>query len=781
MAASKAISWRCQIPEFIPQCVQELILRNPLLSCPRDEEWERRRINIDKMELKLLTTVGSPQQFRKWLPMAVVKNGFYDVAGQYGVGLKDQKTEQKPGTNIEPLSAIPPPADWRERPWRFGEIRNNPNMPHLLILEELSQPLISLYAKMNELDPVHPLEIDMAMEELQVIFGMAKDDDPLAHPRPHQKSGWRQIKKKSLRLQFPCWNSIDNIQNYAHIYVYFTDRVGRINHIVLLACRDNHQLVVPVTQWIKDGNVKIEWMFIPPEPLFPLWNLPSLTQQPNLPVVISDSIALMYLMPKTDLPEELKKQIDPYLLTTWFGGMAAIDKVDWSPLKNRQVYYLLLNHSGMSEDQAKEMAVKVQEQVLKNALGVKFSIINCLYESGSNSPPVFKELGRIIDPNELLKGRDKPVPAEDIVVLKKNGPPKEARVKRLSEVEVTDDEKKYLFRPIICRNSVSLIYAPIDTGKRTLALSLSCFLACGAKALNKWIPDAPGRVLYVNGSLDEETLGKRLRAITSGFSEEQRKLIDDNIFLVSVEPGTVDLGTKSGQRQMEKFLDDVQKEIGDQDRVSLVIFDRLVSLMDVGDNGWWEFLAWLKGLKRTGIASLIIHDTSKADGMRELETRLPAIDNVIQIKRQGDPDGTTLALSIQVKRGQDLSGAAKRPFSVEFTPTAKSPQWRMSHAKEDVTDVDRSQLRERVQELVDRGASNQEIADELGMEVNTFKMLKPSLVKMRPYKKKNAVYWIEPAAKKRRGKDAKPEAKTEAKPSDLATEEPQAGTPDSGD
>jgi hypothetical protein len=690
------------------------------------------------MELKLRSTITSSQQVRKWLPIAEEKDGFFDVAGRYKINISKQELEDKVIKYEDP-----------------------PAKPTLLQPLELSRSsLVGLYAQMNELNPMIPMEVDLAVEELQEILGMTKDD-LLTLPQLNQKAGWHQMPTKEYLLDVPgLLYSADNIQN-AEI-IPFMDRVGRTKHFVVVGNRNGHQIVLPITHWKKDGNEKGDWLVVPPAPLFPLLGIPSLANDPSAPIVISDSILLADLFARNipaleSLPQMSCRQ--RFILTTWYGGLPT--KADWSVLKssykNREIYYLLLNHSRMSKDQAMDIAAKVRDQVLANVPDIRFTIIDCLYEYTDNGMINFPNLGRIVEPGELLKGDDKPKPTEGPPLRIINRVRKEPKVQRLSDIEMVDEEEIFLFHPVVGRKSVSLLQASVDTGKRTLALSLSCFLACGAKALNKWtVPEEPNRVLYVNASIDETMLGRRLKAIANGFSEEQRQLIDNNLFLVSVEPSTLNLGTDAGQAQIEKFIAQVKKAAGVEDGAALIVFDRLASLMEMGGDSWREFSVWLNALKQDGIASLIIQDTGKADGVKELETRMPVIDNVIQIRRDGDCDGTTLFLSIQVKRGQNLSGAARRPFSVEFTPTAKSPQWRLCRANGDTSDVERGQLREKVQELVDYGASNQEIADELGMELNTFKALKPNLVKTRPYKKKNADYWTMPAAKKRQTRHSKP-------------------------
>jgi hypothetical protein len=766
------------------------------LSLKRDYELEKRVIDANKVELKLLSTIGS-KEMRKWLEKGTQKGMAYKI-GQYQLilkthrpflpGLSELRESTKALSKIasaidsyvtyarhsstpeESLSAIQYIGDQilshyqnasalQDSPvLAIGDIVDLSNHPFLstpdgrsVISTPEGTPSYSTLpprpdphlppspgphvpsgrpaptsptssSNSNHFTPstmieLYRMTIPVVLDHEQAVLKLKKylDWEPgelLDVPVLNSRMNWYS---SSALMPFPFVPLPSYVLLYENGFKQgpsiapLTDEHGGIACTVEIFMDEKKKIVLPVTAWKKAGYEKNFFLFIPPASPYLLMNKQELKLYPQIPVILSDSLEIASaLMPL---------QHPAFIPTAWFGGLDALNVVDWTLFKGHKVQYLMVDHSGMSKEQAQTIAAVVYDKL--NSLDISVEVLDFLFDLAR--PP-----GQIIPRSELPNPPDASQPA---VQSSKKPPVQEGERKRWSNIKDDTEETTYLLDPIIAHNTVSLMYAKPDTGKTWLSLYLACSLACGKKMFDKWTPQKPCKVLYVDGEMGDNKLANRVKTTMRLFNDDEQALVDKNFSFVSICSKTPDLSTEEGQLLVEKFITEIKTESGYREPVSLLILDNLGTLTGFSDShsSWGELFAWLKDLKGKGTSTIVIHHLNKDGAQRGTETKMAAVDNAFHIKKEGGAGRSTLAMSIHVEKGRDLYGEAKKSFTVEFMSSAKDPKWKLLRTKKDKDGEDENERNERIKELVELGWPDRDIATEVGLGYEKFKVVKRML------------------------------------------------------
>ncbi len=188
--------------------------------------------------------------------------------------------------------------------------------------------------------------------------------------------------------------------------------------------------------------------------------------------------------------------------------------------------------------------------------------------------------------------------------------------------------REMLLDPILPERSLAMLYAPRGVGKTLLALSIGLAVASGSPLL-RWQTPRQRRVLYVDGEMPLVSLQERLRAISTGFGA----IIPNDGFRVLAADSTengLSIGGEDGQRAIDPLLQDLD----------LVIFDNLSTLCTNGSesarDAWVPMQNWLLGLRRKGVAVLLVHHAGTNGRQRGTSRREDALDTVIALRRPED-------------------------------------------------------------------------------------------------------------------------------------------------
>jgi len=211
-----------------------------------------------------------------------------------------------------------------------------------------------------------------------------------------------------------------------------------------------------------------------------------------------------------------------------------------------------------------------------------------------------------------------------------------------------------LLNPILPERSLSMLYAPRGIGKSWIALSIGLAVASGGSFL-RWTAPRPCRVLLCDGEMLLPDLQRRLASLKVAFggiaSDRFRILAAD-----STDTG-IDLSTPAGQKALEPYLEGVD----------LLILDNLSTLMGSGSEGasdaWLPIQNWLLGLRRRGIAVLIVHHAGVNGRQRGTSRREDALDTVIALRRPQDYSAEQGArFEVHIEKSRSMAGEGAKPF-----------------------------------------------------------------------------------------------------------------------
>jgi putative DNA primase/helicase len=211
-----------------------------------------------------------------------------------------------------------------------------------------------------------------------------------------------------------------------------------------------------------------------------------------------------------------------------------------------------------------------------------------------------------------------------------------------------------LLDPILPERSLSMLYAPRGIGKSWIALSIGLAVASGGSFL-RWSAPRPSRVLLCDGEMLLSDRKARLASLKVAFGD-----IPSDGFQILAADSTdtgIDLSTPAGQKALDQFLNGVD----------LLILDNLSTLMGSGSEGasdaWLPIQNWLLGLRRRGIAVLIVHHAGVNGRQRGTSRREDALDTVIALRRPQDYSPEQGArFEVHIEKSRNVAGEGVRPF-----------------------------------------------------------------------------------------------------------------------
>src|SRR3984893_18752829 len=195
-------------------------------------------------------------------------------------------------------------------------------------------------------------------------------------------------------------------------------------------------------------------------------------------------------------------------------------------------------------------------------------------------------------------------------------------------LEIEVPPREMLLSPILPERSLAMLYAPRGMGKSFLSLSIGLAVASGQPLL-RWNAARPRKVLYVDGEMPIASLQERLKAISIGMGGT---IPNDGFRMLAADQveGGINLSNEQGQRSLDPLLDGVD----------LVILDNLSTLCanvsESASDSWVSIQTWLLGLRRRGIAVLLVHHAGTNGRQRGTSRREDALDTVIALRLTED-------------------------------------------------------------------------------------------------------------------------------------------------
>jgi transposase-like protein len=224
--------------------------------------------------------------------------------------------------------------------------------------------------------------------------------------------------------------------------------------------------------------------------------------------------------------------------------------------------------------------------------------------------------------------------------------------------------------------AITLIRGPRGVGKSWLALAMAHAIASDGALLGWTAQAAP--VLYVEAAMSGALLGARLRAL--GPAAKLRIVCDERLDLTE---------TDDQARLMEALPEG-----------GVLVLDGLSLLVRRGGEGWTGFVDWLRRLRRSGHAIVLVAPTARP--------ALAALADTLVTLRRAEGDG--VAFAVEITSRQKLA-ATDRAFTVELDLADGKAQWNRAATVP-------AELRD-VVEAARAGATVRDIAARLGIPNTT--------------------------------------------------------------
>ncbi len=231
-------------------------------------------------------------------------------------------------------------------------------------------------------------------------------------------------------------------------------------------------------------------------------------------------------------------------------------------------------------------------------------------------------------------------------------------------------KRGFLLDPVIPTQGIVILYAPRGVGKTFTALSMSLAVA-GGLSLYNWQASKPNKVLYVDGEMPAITIQERLKALAFGMAAPEIAM--QNLFLITPDMQNCpmpDFATAEGQKTLEPFLE----------QIGLLVLDNISTLCRTGkeneSQSWQPIQTWLLGLRRRGIAVLLVHHAGKSGDQRGTSAREDIMDTVISLRRPkiyNMADGARF--QIHLTKARSIAGKDALPFEVHLKAKNNVLHW----------------------------------------------------------------------------------------------------------
>ena len=198
-------------------------------------------------------------------------------------------------------------------------------------------------------------------------------------PKRNEQAAWSDARAEQESFQeiLPCSPQGASLLPLCHKYngwfcqVFpFKDEYGeiRMQLIKLYVPKTQTKCLVPVTTWMRENYPYNQYFCVPlPEDKQPLYNLDLLLKPEVETVVLTDSVELADLNQR-DAPGGV-------VFTSFICSLEHYEQVDWTPLRNKTIYYLITHHSGISLESAALKARKLKEYLVKEEPEIKLFFV----------------------------------------------------------------------------------------------------------------------------------------------------------------------------------------------------------------------------------------------------------------------------------------------------------------------------------------------------------------------------------------------------------------------
>ena len=580
---------------------------------PRAFDDEQAIMLRSKIELYLLSTLDQPSQIKKWLPQGA--EGKLPSGETYEVNI-DYKDEA--------FGCVRLNGNWFIKIDTVGDEQTEKGLsPKITLLE--------LYRLLNDIE-----DIDYVALLLE------------------------------RKLRFTDKTLIDCLQKWQSYMLgnkFYSTRYFRINpnfqngvtDIVEVVCKNGKKIVLPLRYLqFKGTNLKRPF-YLPGEGL--LYNQNRIHKSPD--VFLTDNIEIAHKM-----PYQLKFSNVNTSWISWYGDQQAVSSIDWSVLKDKQVYYLIKRHSGFSCKEIYKTAYEVYRML--EDLDIEMKFIYWITGLEAISQQEVGHMPLVIEPKTFFEYASCWVSTRHLACF-------------------CSDSVHFIPKSFIKIKSLTLVYGPLKAGLTSLIQHRSFEIA-----------KADYNVLYVS---DTKSLQPTYASV-------------DRFLKLGIPEDRLDITTEDSQILIDVELMRLEYE---NSRISLLVLDlKSLNRLSRSSEAVNCMSSWLQRLQKRNCAVIIVPPGKiwKAKALRSIKN-IP-FDNIIRVEKENSYDSRKIAMSLHYEL---IAGAEKfmKPTVLEYT--YESNVW------EKVVDkrVERTYIKSELTKLVKRGASNKDIAKKLGMKESLVK------------------------------------------------------------
>ena len=512
--------------------------------------------------------------------------------------------------------------------------------------------------------------------------------------------------------------------------------------------------LIPMTMWMRNHSTTDQLFCVPlPEDKQPLYNLDLLKADELSPVILTDSIELADA-----------NQMEGVIFTSFICDPGQYDQVDWSPLQNRTVYYLVTNHSGSLLEsaylKAKEFAEYWEEKKEKNKEeenNLKFiqlevdypekrrdyaTLDDILTHYRDSKPAVNQKSVEIFEDDESFD-----VQYQKAVEVLDQKPPRwwDRDSKNSEEQRVVEKESNrrkpvnYVLRPFLIKGEASMLYASKSTGKSALGISMAAAVVSGKPLLSEkwWVvpenPDYPmNKVLYLDFENGEVEIKNRKIDFAYPYwpqDKEARSKCEENLIVKDMTEDTVEKVDYSDQENWPKIIKMIEnaKDKGTPGQpVDLLVIDTLSKFARKSYTADLSLSDFINNMRQMNIAILFLHHEGSNGQVRGWKCTLDDFYFTLRMYRKDENENHTLEDPLWLDYKPSRSGVEKTsPFEVKL-----DKKWAVSYNESD-PEKSKPEEQRRKEELkrisdfyIKRGFQHQDIFPMLGIGKETYNNLK---------------------------------------------------------
>ena len=547
------------------------------------------------------------------------------------------------------------------------DFRNEP------VYDGLNTPLVLLYAKLNALTPYNATKRLMEIENI--------DDNIFLSSKLFKQDSWYQTKYINqalmnnylkLYMRKHSWEKLEFYDFYSESGTLIARVEERIHNT---GVKSDSMILLPITFWEKTGDEVLFPLHVHFGKEIPLYNLQLLQELPTADIFICDTLEKAKYRQKNFAIEENGVPMPAVLAgykpiwmawPSWPGDNSEA-YIDFSPLKERRVFYLIEAEDKASLKDLYMKAVKVYP---------KLKIIDNLCFIEKIDQPRFMDRKGFVKRVHAM-GLKMDLARDDIVVEQGLAVRSAANLGKVKELE-------YVLKPIIPENSITLAYSTYGIGKSFAALSFAYAITQGVDVCDRLKVGTPGKILYIDSEMGEETMTERITYMEKIYGADKAK--QENFLWYSAASEahlkTLNLEDLQDQNLVDKMLKNAENSGTKNMPVSLLVLDN-ISTLTSGSNthsAWMKIFNWLYRLK-PNCSVLILHHENRAGGYLGTVLKGITVDCKIHLEPV-ELKTREVEFRLVVEKGRRIYGKDKEPFDMGINLNSTEPHWTTSSENE---------------------------------------------------------------------------------------------------